>query len=127
MKGTNGESMEDLQTIDPAQLERLREWGGDALPPKMIDLFLTHACDRMEQIRTGISSGTAKEAEAGAHTLKSNAGNVGAQRLQHMAQDAETFAEAEEFEKLKDLLPSLEEEFEKACDALRTLLEGMKV
>ena len=126
MKGTSGESMEDLQTVDPAQIERLREWGGDALPPKMIDLFLTHACHRMDQIRTGILSGTAKEAEAGAHTLKSNAGNVGARRLQHLAQEAETLAEAEEFEKLKDLLPLLEEEFEKASDALRTLLEGMK-
>ena len=27
MKGANGESMEDLQTVDPAQIERLREWG----------------------------------------------------------------------------------------------------
>jgi two-component system sensor histidine kinase/response regulator len=117
--------MEDLQILDPAQIARLREWGGESLPPKMIDLFLTHACDRMEQIRKGISSGTVKEAEAGAHTLKSNAGNVGAQRLQHLAQDAESLAEAERIQELKALLPSLEEEFQLACEALRTLLEGM--
>jgi HPt (histidine-containing phosphotransfer) domain-containing protein len=118
--------MEDLQVVDPAQIDRLREWGGDSLPPKMIDLFLTHAGDRMDQIRGGLARGVAKEAEAGAHTLKSNAGNVGAQRLQHLAQDAESLAEAEKMEELEALLPSLEEEFQSACDALRTLLEGME-
>jgi HPt (histidine-containing phosphotransfer) domain-containing protein len=125
--------MEDLQVVDLAQIDRLREWGGDSLPPKMIDLFLSHAGDRMDQIRGGLSSGVAKEAEAGAHTLKSNAGNVGARRLQHLAQDAESLAEAEKMEELKALLPSLEEEFpsleeefQSACEALRTLLEGMK-
>jgi HPt (histidine-containing phosphotransfer) domain-containing protein len=118
--------MEELQVVDPDQIDRLREWGGKSLPPKMIDLFLTHSNTRMDQIRVGISSGIAKEAEAGAHTLKSNAGNVGAQRLQHLAQDIESLAEAEELEELKALLPSLEEEFQTACEALRTLLEGME-
>ena len=118
--------MEDLLILDPAQIARLREWGGEALPPKMIDLFLTHAVDRMEQIRAGIASGTFKEAEAGAHTLKSNAVNVGAQRLQFLAQSAETLAESEEIEELISLMPSLEVEFQAACDALRTLLEGME-
>jgi HPt (histidine-containing phosphotransfer) domain-containing protein len=126
MNSMNGERMEDLQVVDRTQIEKLREWGGDALPPKMIELFLSHAGERMEQIRSGIASRTAKEAEAGAHTLKSNAGNVGAKRVQALAQEAETLAEAEEFEKLEALFPSLEEEFGKACDALGTLLEGMR-
>jgi HPt (histidine-containing phosphotransfer) domain-containing protein len=122
----NGENMEDLLVVDPAQIDRLREWGGDSLPPKMIDLFLTHAGDRVNQIRAGLSSSTAKEAESGAHTLKSNAGNVGAQRLQHLAQEAESLAEAERMDELETLFPSLEKEFEAACDALRIMLEGMK-
>jgi two-component system sensor histidine kinase/response regulator len=117
--------MHDLPTIDLAQIERLKEWGGPDLQRKMVDLFLTHARERLEQIKEGVSTGGSKTAETGAHTLKSSAGNVGAQRVQRLSQDAEDLAEAGKLDELKALLPSLEEEFEVACGALKTILEGV--
>lgn len=118
--------MKDLPLVDHAQIERLNEWGGATLQRKMIDLFLTHAQERLDQIKEGLSNGSAKTAETGAHTLKSSAGNVGAQRVQLMAQEAEDFAEQENLDDLKDLLPSLEREFEAACDALKVIMDGVK-
>ena len=68
-------------------------------------------------------AGNADKAETGAHTLKSSAGNVGAQRVQFLARDAEALAEAGKLEEVEALLPSLEKEFDAACGALRALIE----
>ncbi|MCJ7628938.1 MAG: Hpt domain-containing protein [Longimicrobiales bacterium] len=118
--------MKDLPLLDLAQMERLNEWGGSELKRKMIGLFLTHAVERLDQIREGVSAGSPEKAEAGAHTLKSSAGNVGAQRVQMLARDAEALAEAGNLDELKALFPSLEGEFHAACGALKDVLEGME-
>ncbi len=115
--------MNEIPLVDPAQLERLNEWGGADLQRKMINLFLTHAVERMDQIREGVSTGKSEKAETGAHTLKSSAGNVGAQRVQRLAQDAEALAEAGKMDDLQALLPSLDREFQAACAALKNILE----
>ena len=115
--------MNDLPLIDSAQMDRLNEWGGKELQTKMVGLFLTHAKERMDQIREGLSTSEPETAETGAHTLKSSAGNVGAQRVQHLAQEAETLAEAGNLKDLQSLLPKLEKEFDEACIALKQILE----
>lgn len=115
--------MNDLPLIDAAQMDRLKEWGGKELQTKMVGLFLTHAKDRMDQIREGLASSHPQTAETGAHTLKSSAGNVGAQHVQRLAQEAETLAEQGNLDDLRSLLPSLESEFDAACLALKRILE----
>jgi HPt (histidine-containing phosphotransfer) domain-containing protein len=117
--------MTDKPIIDQNAIDRLKEWGGDELPRKMIDIFLSHSPERMEQIREGLSTATPRTAETGAHSLKSSAGNVGAVRVQELAQVAESLAEAEDMEELKALLPNLEEAFTAACQGLEQILEGM--
>ena len=118
--------MNELPVVDPAQLERLNEWGGVELQGKMIGLFLTHAAERLDQIKEGLADGSPEKSETGAHTLKSSAGNVGAQRVQRLAQDAESLAEAGKLDELQVLLPSLEEEFDAACEALKKVVEGVE-
>ena len=118
--------MSDLPLVDLDQIERLNEWGGSALQRKMIELFLTHAKERMDQIKGGISSGDANAAETGAHTLKSSAGNVGARRVQELAQEAEALAEEQKLDDLKAMLPSLDAAFEEACAALVDVLDGVE-
>ncbi len=115
--------MNDLPLIDTAQMDRLKEWGGKELQTKMVDLFLTHARDRMDQIREGLSTSQPETAETGAHTLKSSAGNVGAQKVQQLAQEAEMLAEEGNLEGLQTLMPSLEQEFDAACGALKEFIE----
>jgi HPt (histidine-containing phosphotransfer) domain-containing protein len=116
--------MNDLPLVDMAQMERLNEWGGPELQRKMIELFLEHATERLDQIREGVSSRNSGMAETGAHTLKSSAGNVGATRVQMLAKDAEALAETGRLEELQNLLPSIEEEFRAACGALKNVLEA---
>ncbi len=118
--------MSDLPVVDNVQIEKLKEWGGVGLQRKMIDLFLAHATDRVDQIREGLSKGDADMAETGAHTLKSSAGNVGASRVQGLAQEAETLAEEGNLDKLQGVFPRLESEFDEACTALKEFAEGIQ-
>ena len=118
--------MNRIPELDADQIARLNEWGGPELQRKMIHLFLTHAAERVDQIRDALHKENAAQAETGAHTLKSSAGNVGAQRVQRLAQDAETLAEAGDLQELSRLFPDLEAEFRAACDALQAVLEGIE-
>ena len=118
--------MSDQPIIDPNAIERLKEWGGLELPRKMIDLFLSHSSERMNQIREGLSTSTPRKAETGAHSLKSSAGNLGAVQLQRLAQEAELLAEKEDIAGLTEMLPAIEVAFGAACDELKRLLEGME-
>lgn len=117
--------MSHLPILDKTQIQRLREWGGTELQRKMIDLFLAHSGARVQQIRDGLSGPDLKLVETGAHTLKSSAGNVGARRLQTLAADAESIAEAGRLQELQELFPSMEKEFQSACQALRIVLEEL--
>lgn len=118
--------MSDVPVVDSAQMERLREWGGVELQRKMIELFLSHGQERLDQIGEAISTQAAELAETGAHTLKSSAGNVGAQRVQGLAQEAELMAEDGDMVKLQTLFSELETEFRSACEALKAVLEGIE-
>jgi len=123
----NGDAMSELPLVDLGQIERLNEWGGPELQKKMVDLFLTHSRERLEQIKEGVATGVLGKAETGAHTLKSSAGNVGAQRVQYLAGEAEALAESGKLNEVEALLPAIEKEFEAACDALKAIVtEGEK-
>jgi HPt (histidine-containing phosphotransfer) domain-containing protein len=117
--------MREVPVLDHAQIHRLKEWGGADLQRKMIDLFLTHARERVAQIKEGLTEQESRKAETGAHTLKSSAGNVGARRLQELSADAEALAEKGELPSLQELFPSIEREFEAACEALRIVMKEL--
>ncbi len=117
--------MKHLPIVDESQIQRLQEWGGTDLQCKMIDLFLAHAGERVDQIRKGLSAPDQEAAETGAHTLKSSAGNVGARRVQQLASEAESMAEAGKMDELQELFPALEKEFHSACEGLRAVREKL--
>ena len=100
--------MTDSQVIDPEALERLREWGGDKLATQMVRLFLKNSGTRMDQIRNGVANEDLKEAEFGAHSLKSSAANIGAEGLRSLATSAESAALESNLDGLRTLLPEIE-------------------
>lgn len=113
--------MDDPQILDPRALDRLREWGGEKLLAQMVRLFLENAPQRMDQVRLGVSGGDVKEAERGAHSLKSSAANLGAQRVRSLAAEAEQSAAESDRDAVASLLPDLEEAFSQACRALESV------
>jgi two-component system sensor histidine kinase/response regulator len=99
----------DGVVIDPQAQARLQEWGGPNLVREMIKLFLQNAPQRLEQVRKGVGDGgELKEAERGAHSLKSSAANVGAVTVSKVAAEMENLATEGKVTELKAVLPKLE-------------------
>jgi HPt (histidine-containing phosphotransfer) domain-containing protein len=115
----------DSPVIDTRAIERLRKWGGENLPRRMVEIFLEHAPERLQQIRGGLEEGDGRRVETGTHSLKSSAGNVGAVRLQALCQAAEMLAEAGDLSGVQDLFPELEHALEETKEELAKILEGM--
>lgn len=114
----------DGVVIDPQAQARLQEWGGPKLVQEMIKLFLANAPQRMDQVRKGVvEGGEMKEAERGAHSLKSSAANVGAVTVSKLAAEMENLATEGNVAGLKDALPKLEAAYSLAIAQLAATIE----
>ncbi len=111
--------MADDEVLNPAALRRLEEWGGPTLVGKMVALFLENAPERMESIRSGAAEGNLSKVERGAHSLKSSAANLGAERLRDDASRMEKAAERRDGDEIRDLLPDMDTHFQDTLRALR--------
>ena len=109
--------------IDPAALEKLEEWGGESLSTEIVQLFLANCPSRMDQIRGALEGDDLDAPERGAHSLKSSAANVGAQHVQRIANDLELAASDGDLQRVRDLIPDLEEAFAKATRELEIMSE----
>ena len=113
----------DPTIIDPTALKRLEEWGGTKLSREIIRLFLDNGPERVDQIRGAINGEDLEVPERGAHSLKSSAANVGAQRLQSVAGELELAASDGDLQRVRDLIPNLEEAFAQAAGELAVIVE----
>jgi two-component system, sensor histidine kinase and response regulator len=117
--------MTQRQAIDPQALERLREWGGDKLVGQMIRLFITNAGQRVDQIRTGVREDVIREAEMGAHSLKSSAANLGAERVRELAAMIELAAADGDMAPIVGSMAELETAFAAAVSELESIERGI--
>jgi HPt (histidine-containing phosphotransfer) domain-containing protein len=108
----------DQALLDPGAFVRLREWGGDTLVGKMVELYLKNAPERLADVRDGLAEGDARRAERGAHSLKSSSANLGGERLRRLCQLVEDAAEHGDLERVRALLPHLETAFEHTLQGL---------
>lgn len=112
--------------IDPAAIDRLREWGGDKLVREMIRLYLENASVRLGQIDEGLTEGgDIARTQQGAHSLKSSSANVGATRVNGLAARMEDQASSGDREGPHGLRPLLASALTEAEEALRTLVEEL--
>ncbi len=113
----------DPTIIDPAALERLEEWGGPDLSKEIVQLFLDHGPVRMDQIRGALDGKDLEVPERGAHSLKSSAANVGAHHVHRVAGDVELAASEGDLQRVRDLIPDLEEAYSEATRELEVIVE----
>ena len=109
--------------IDPAALERLEEWGGPGLSKEIVQLFLDHGPVRMDQIRGAMDSEDLEAPERGAHSLKSSAANVGAHHVHKVASDVELAASGGDLQRVRELIPDLEEAYTQATRELEVIVQ----
>ena len=61
--------------------------------------------------------------ERGAHSLKSSAANVGAQHVHKVASEVELAASGGDLQRVRDLIPNLEEAYTEAARELEVIVE----
>ncbi len=109
--------------LDPAALERLEEWGGPGLSKEIVQLFLDHGPVRMDQIRGALDGEDLEVPERGAHSLKSSAANVGANHVHRVAGEVELAASQGDLQRVRDLIPNLEQAYAQAARELEVIVE----
>lgn len=114
--------MAGLKDIDNEAIERLRKLGGNKFVIELIDTFLQHVSQKMEEALTGEREGNPETIERAVHSIKSSAGNLGAQRLQDLAAQIEELAEDRQSKPIHPLM----RELEKAFGRVKPLLEEIK-
>ncbi len=107
--------------IDQAMLDRLHEWGGEELRGKMVDLFFENGRERMNGVRDGLARNDVELAGRSAHSLKSSAATLGAERVRSVAGRIETMLEEGDTAGAAALVSELDERFEEALVALEPL------
>jgi len=101
----------DLQPLDSAKLEELRDLFGDEA--EVQDLFLEYfqeLPERLDSIREGIAEACCEKIHRAAHALKGSSSSLGAVPVQEISRHLEESARAGSLEGTEDLLQRLEEE-----------------
>lgn len=110
--------------FDPAALDRLKRFGGAKLLGEMIALFLAAAPERLAAARAATDDGNAADAELALHSLKSSAAQLGAMRMQRLAEQGEKLAKAGTLMIVDLLIQDLEDEFTRVREWLGRAQQG---
>ena len=107
-------------TLDPNAMTRLLEiTGGDqGFVDELIDTFLEDATTQIDALRSAAASGGAEAIVRPAHSLKSNAANVGATALGELARALEADGRAGDVPDAAERVANLEAEFGRVRDVL---------
>jgi HPt (histidine-containing phosphotransfer) domain-containing protein len=107
--------------LDPAALQYLLEiTGGDeAFLDELVETFVHDAHDQLRSLREAVEAGSVEGLVRPAHSLKSNAANVGATRLAELCRDLEADARAGMVAAPAERVAAIEAEFAVVHDALR--------
>jgi HPt (histidine-containing phosphotransfer) domain-containing protein len=92
--------------------------GNRGLAERLAREFLREIPSQLELLRKQLEEGDAPSARRQAHTVKGAAANLSAGALRAAALEAERAAEAGQLRTLAELIPSVEQEFERVKDAM---------
>ena len=103
--------MSTEMTTDQAALDRLKRFGGGKLLREMISLFLSAVPERLAAARDAVRGGDAPGAELSLHSLKSSSAQLGAPRMQKLAERGERLAREGALGQVEAVIAELEAEF----------------
>jgi two-component system sensor histidine kinase/response regulator len=112
---------EDDKALDAGVIASLRDLGGDdpSIFNELVELFLEDTPTRIAALEQALASGSARELEAAAHTLKSSAGNLGAYVLSTLCKELEDCGRNQKLEAATSLVARSREEFKRVEEQLR--------
>ena len=112
--------MKSVKALDKTALVNLYNIGGKDFLLKMIDGFLTKAPTRLHAARSNLASGDLKTIHLIAHSLKASSVNMGAVKVQEIAERVEEMASIGLRDHIGEGLDKLEEALTEALKGLQS-------
>lgn len=106
--------------INSAAIDRLVKLGGLKFALDMMSLFASYGGQKLGEARQARHTGNLKALAEAVHPLKSSAGNIGATRVQALAETVESLAIADNTETAVAQLNELERAFVEAVAGLES-------
>ncbi len=113
-----------MKMDSPIDYERIEDaTGGDReFLEELVDIFLTDAEQRVEELKAAFSSGETDAVSRTAHKLKGSSANMGAVHLTNIARDMENLGKAESLHSAQELLEPLQAELIRVRRTLQNML-----
>ncbi len=109
------------KVVDPSALERLRGWGGPPLVERMVGLFQELGPKRLHEVEDGLAEDDLARVARAAHSFKSSAGNLGADRLRVLCGALEDAAEGGRREEARRLAVGLPQAYRETLEEIAAL------
>ncbi len=108
----------------PIDYERIEDaTGGDReFLEELVEIFLTDASERVEELKDALSRGEAETFSRTAHKLKGSSANMGAVRLTDIARDMENLGKTSSLNGAEALMEPLQEELVRVRETLQQML-----
>lgn len=117
--------MSESELLDSGAIQRLQRLGGNAFVVKMIDLFASYGEEKLAAAQSSHQAGDLVGIANAVHPIKSSAGNIGAKRVQTLAQQIEELARQSKADDLASLLTELNEVFSASKKELEQVKETL--
>lgn len=111
--------MKSVKTIDKTALVNLYNIGGKDFLLRMIDNFIVQAPKRLQSTRKSLETGDLKSIHLMAHSLKASSANLGAAKVQEIAERLEEMASIGLRDHIGGGLDVLEKVLEEAIHSLQ--------
>lgn len=112
--------MKSVKSLDKTALVNLYNIGGKDFLLRMIDNYLAQSPNRIVSARKNLSSGDLKAVHLIAHSLKASSANLGASKVQELAEKLEEMASIGLREHIAEALVKLDEVLAEANECLKT-------
>ena len=97
--------------------------GDEELYKRVCDVFMKHAPLQLEKLKEAVNLNQIEVADRQAHSLKSEAANIGAEAMRRQALEIEIAAKEKDMDRARNLLDKFENECERVLNVLPGLLE----
>lgn len=120
MDPLKGEEMKSVKSLDKTALVNLYNIGGKDFLLRMIDNYLAQSPVRLQSARKNLASGDLKSLHLIAHSLKASSANLGAAKVQDLAEKLEEMASIGLREHIPEALDRLDETVAEANQCLKS-------
>ncbi|GAC1620994.1 MAG: hypothetical protein NVS4B7_12950 [Ktedonobacteraceae bacterium] len=124
----NARQKEAVPVLDPAVLSELHQFQGEGerdIVQELAEAFQFETPPLLEALREAVSNKQPEQLKRAAHNLKGSSSNLGAQTMTALCATLEAIGKNGSVERAAELLPRLEQEYQRVCQALAA--EGTKV